>query len=96
MQRSVQAKRVLRRLYRSGRLARLERTELRLFLLILAEMSKPSRRRRWHPNTLRQALGLSETALNRAAVGLEKRGWLRIVRAPRSWGIELQPIRARR
>lgn len=94
--RSVEAKQVLRLLYRSGRLARLERAELRLFLFMLSRTSKPSRPRRWRPRALRQALGLSAVALNRAAAGLERQGWLRIVRTPRTWMIELKAIKERR
>lgn len=93
MRRSVQAKRVLRLLYRSGRLAKLEVQELRLLLLMLSRMSDPSRPRRWRPATLRQALGLSAAALNRAAMGLERRGRLRIVRTPRTWAVELKAMR---
>lgn len=96
MQRSGQAKRLLRRLYRSGRLAELERHELRLYLLMLSRMSDPGRPRRWRPTALRQALGLSVAALNRAAAGLERRGWLRIVRTPRTWVIELKAIGEKR
>lgn len=92
MQRSVQAKRLLRRLYRSGRLAKLERHELRLYLLMLSTMPDQARPRRWRPTALRQALGLSAAALNRAAAGLERRGWLRIVRGPRTWVIDLKTI----
>jgi len=91
--RSVRAKRVLELLYRSGRLARLDRQELRLFLFILSEISDPTHPRRWRPTALRQALGLSAAALNRAAAALERRGWLRIVRTPRTWVIELKAMR---
>lgn len=96
MRQSVQARQVLRLLYRSGRLAELERHELRLFLLMLARMLDPGHPRRWRPTALRQALGLSAVALNRAAAGLERRGWLRIVRTPRTWVIELKALGERR
>ncbi len=95
MGRSVQAKRVLRFLYRSGRLANLTRQELRLFLLMLCGMSDPSHPRRWRPTALRHALGLSAAALHRAAAGLERRGWLRIVRTGRTWVIELKAMRGK-
>lgn len=96
MRQSVQAKRVLRLVYRSGRLATLERHELRLYLLMLSSMSDLGHRRRWRPTALRQALGLSAAALTRAAAGLERRGWLRIVRTPRTWVVELKAIGEKR
>ena len=96
MRQSALAKKVLRLLYRSGRLATLERHELRFYLLLLSGMSDPGHRRRWRPMALRQALGLSTTALNRAAAGLERRGWLRIVRTSRTWVIELKAIGEKR
>lgn len=93
MQRSVRAKRLLKLLYRSGRLAKLERQELRLFLFVLSAMPDPAHRRRWRPTALQRALGLSAAALNRAATGLERQGWLRIVRMPRTWLVELKAVR---
>ena len=96
MRRSAQAKRVLRLLYRSGRLAKLERHELRLYLLMLSSMADPTHPRRWRLTALRQSLGLSAASLNRAAARLERRGWLRIGRAPRTWMIELKGIGQKR
>ena len=96
MRQSAHAKRVLRLLYRSGRLATLERHELRLYLVMLSSMSDPGHPRRWRLTALQQALGLSVTALNRAAAGLERRGWVRIVRTSRTWAIELKVIGERR
>ncbi len=96
MRRSVEAKQVLRRLYRSRRLAELEREELRLFLFILSGMSNPSRPRRWRPSALRQALGLSAAGLNRAAAGLERADWLHITRTPRTWVFKLKTMRGQR
>lgn len=96
MRQSARAKKVLRLLYRSGRLATLKRHELRLYLLMLSGMADPGHRRRWRPTALQQALGLSATALNRAAAGLERRGWLRIVRTARTWLIELKALGERR
>ena len=95
MRQSVQAKRVLRLLYRSGRLAMLKRHELRLYLLVLSRMSDLGPKR-WRPTALRQALGFSAVALNRAAAGLERRGWLRIVRTPRTWVVELRAMGEKR
>ncbi|MBI4608104.1 MAG: hypothetical protein HY726_03755 [Candidatus Rokubacteria bacterium] len=95
MRRLVQARRILRLLYRSGRLAKLTPPELRLLLLMLSAMSRV-RGRRWRPTALRQALGLSTAALNQAAMGLERRGWLRIVRTTRTWVIELKGIKPKR
>ena len=96
MLRSVGAKRVLGCLYRSGWLAQLERAELRLLLFILSGMSDPGSPRRCRPTAIRQALGLSTVALNRAAAELERRGWLRITRTPRTWMIQLTATRGRR
>ncbi len=96
MRRSVEAKQVLRLLYRSRRLAKLERQELRLFLFILSGMLNPSRPRRCPPSALRQALGLSAAGLDRAAAGLERRGWLKITRTPRTWVVKLNPIGGKR
>jgi len=93
---SVEAKQVLRLLYRSRRLAGLEPQELRLFLFILSGMLTPGRPRRWRPSALHHALGLSAAALNRAAAGLERRGWLRITRTPRTWMVELKSPGGRR
>jgi len=87
---SVEAKQVLRLLYRARRLAGLERQELRLLLFILSGMPAPGRPRRWRPSALHRALGLSAAALNRAAAGLERRGWLRITRTPRTWVVEVK------
>lgn len=96
MPRFVEAKQVLRLLYRSRRLAGLERQELRLFLFILSGMQTPGRPRRWRPSALHRTLGLSAAALNRAAVGLERRGWLHITRTPRTWVVELKTPGGRR
>ncbi len=96
MQRSVRAKQVLRLLCRSGRLAELKRQELRLFLFIFAGMLNPNRPRRWRLTVLRRALGLSAAALNRAARGLERRGWIQIARTPRAWVVKLNPIGGKR
>lgn len=96
MFRSAQAKRLLRLLYRSGRLARLGPQELRFFLFVLVRTGRSARRGRWRLATLRHALRLSAPALNRAAATLERRGWLRIVRTRRTWLIEVKPTRGKR
>ena len=93
---SVQAKRLLRRVYRSGRLAKLGPQELRLFLFVLSRTAAAARRRRWRLKALRHALRLSARALNRAAEALERQGWLRIVRNPRTWLIEVRATRGKR
>ena len=96
MRRSVEAKQVLRFLYRSRRLAELERQELRLFLFILSGMLNPNRPRRWRPTALRRALSLSAAALDRAASGLERRGWVQITRTSRTWVFTLKKLGGKR
>lgn len=96
MRGSVEAKQVLRFLHRSGRLAELERQELRLFLFILAGMLNPRRPRRWRPAALCKALDLSGPALNRAAAGLKRRGWVQITRTPQTWVFKLKAMGGKR
>lgn len=80
---------MLRRLWRSGRLAEPARQELRLFLLLLAGAPHPWARRRWSPATLRRGLKASAAGLDRAIQGLERRGWIRVTRASKMWLIEV-------
>ncbi|MBI4588265.1 MAG: hypothetical protein HY725_05465 [Candidatus Rokubacteria bacterium] len=67
----------------------MDRQELRLLLFILSRMHRAGRLRRWHPEGLCRALGLSGVSLRRACAALERRGWLRIVRSRRTWLIQL-------
>lgn len=93
MRQFVQADRLLRLLYRSGRLSELTRDELRMYLFLLVSTPDLSRPRRLRRPTLRRALRLSTHGLERTAQGLEHRGLVRITKRTHLWTFELSPVR---
>ena len=91
MKRSIQADRLLRLLYRSGRLSELTRDELRMYLFLLVSTPDSTRPRRLRRPTLRRALRLSTGGVERTARRLQHRGLVRITRRAHLWTIELSP-----
>lgn len=93
MRRSNQADRLLRTLHRSGRLGRLTRNELRMYLFLLFPMGGPPGPRSVKRSALCRALGLSAEEVDRAAFGLERHRMVRIARKPRTWSIRPHPAK---
>lgn len=89
MRRSDQADRLLRALYRSGRLGRLTRNELRLYLFLLFPMGGPPGPRAVGRSELCRALGLPAEEVDRAAFEIERHRMVRITRKARTWTVRL-------
>lgn len=86
----VEARRLLRRLHRSGRLAEPGREELRVFLSLLVAGRGGRRAPRYHPRALGRALGLSRRQVDGALAALERRGWVRVNRRTRPWTVRFE------
>jgi hypothetical protein len=93
VKRSDQADRLLRVLYRSGRLGRLTRNELRMYLFLLFPMGGPPGPRSVRRSELCRALGLPAEEVDRAAFGLERHRMVRITRKARTWSIRPHPAK---
>lgn len=95
MRRSCKADRLLRILYRSGRLGQLTRNELRMYLLLLFPIANPTGSSPARRSELRRALRLTADEVDRAAFGLERRKMVRITRKPRTWVVRLRRWKGR-